>query len=577
MPKSDADAMPAPAVPVRVVRAGDNWRLERGGQPYVLRGVGYKAELDALVASGGNAIRTWGIGDDTRALLDEAWAKGVSVTLGLWLGHTEHGFDYSDKAAVARQHALIRQQVERFKDHPALLMWGVGNEVELEGGDDPNIWRAIEDVARMIHEVDPHHPTMVVTAEIGETFHERLKTLCPSIDIWGINSYGGAPSLPRRLSMSDWSGPIVLTEFGGHGDWERPKLPWGATKEQTSTEKAAAYRQSFQAVSNDPRTVGTFAFLWGPSERPTDTWFGLFGPKGIRYEATDVLAELWDKPVPDRAPSIVAWRAEDTAASKPLDGAIVGPGVPLVATLVAKDPEGQPVTHDWILHHDTITSAGAGPAVQCKTASGPRFETRAPAMPGPYRLLAVSRDPAGGAAFASARFHVGQPTAKSPSIALPLWVDGAFAPSGWMGDASAGGVKMNDCPARSDYCAGPCRKFEVRRGTQGWSGVVWHHPEGNWKGDRPGIRIPASARFVTFKAWGARGQERVNFAVGNQEVDGLEMSRSIVLTSTPTSYRLDISGYTWSDIAYGFLWTAAPEADEVLQFYVADITWTAGP
>ncbi|MEO1336725.1 MAG: glycoside hydrolase family 2 TIM barrel-domain containing protein, partial [Myxococcota bacterium] len=174
MPKSDADAMPAPAVPVRVVRAGDNWRLERGGQPYVLRGVGYKAELDALVASGGNAIRTWGIGDDTRALLDEAWAKGVSVTLGLWLGHTEHGFDYSDKAAVARQHALIRQQVERFKDHPALLMWGVGNEVELEGGDDPNIWRAIEDVARMIHEVDPHHPTMVVTAEIGETFHERL-------------------------------------------------------------------------------------------------------------------------------------------------------------------------------------------------------------------------------------------------------------------------------------------------------------------------------------------------------------------------------------------------------------------
>ena len=560
--------MPAPVIPVRVVQVDGQWRLQRGGQPYVLRGVGYQAGLDALVAAGGNAIRTWGVGDDTRALLDEAWSKGVTVTLGLWLGHVEHSFDYGDEAAVARQLEQTRRAVERYKDHPALLMWGVGNEVELEGGDDPRIWAAIEAVARMIHEVDPHHPTMAVTAELGEHYHRRLQDDCPSIDVWGINSYGGAESVPSRLTDRGWTGPIALTEFGGLGDWERPKWPWGAAREQTSTEKAGHYRRSFLAFSKDPRAIGTFAFVWGRGELPTDTWYSLLGPGGLRYEMTDVLADLWGRPPVDRAPSIEAW----TTA---LQGAVVEPGAPIAASLTARDPEGGPLTYDWVLHRDMVSGSGAGPPVDCARAAGTRYEAKAPREPGAYRLLAVARDPLGGAAFASARFHVGPPEGRS-SVALPLWVDRSFAPSGWMGDAPDGGLVMRDCPSRPDYCLGRCRRFEVRRGAKGWSGVVWHHPADNWNGAQPGVPIPSSARSVLFTAWGERGGERVTFAVGNREADGFETSKAVVLTSTPTIYRLDVEGLRWTHVAYGFVWTTSAEPGETLRFQIADITWSEG-
>lgn len=560
--------MPAPVVPVTLRQEGEQWRLYRAGKAYVIRGAGYDDEnLDGLVAAGANAIRTWGIDAETRALLDEAWAKGVSVTLGIWLGHIEHGFDYGDEAAVAAQLARARRDVERFKDHPALLMWGVGNEVELEGGDDPRIWKAIEDVARMIHEIDPHHPTMIVTAEMGEQHDKRIRENCPSIDVWGINSYGGALSIPTRLTERGFSGPIALTEFGPLGDWERPRLPWGATREQTSTEKAQTYRQIFDTVTADPRTVGTYVFVWAPGEQPTDTWYALLGPGGLRYEATDTVAELWGQPPAVLGPSL------QTGLSS-LDGRVVKPGAPIEATLKAKDPDRVNLTYDWVLHKDSLKASGAGTVVQCATGKTSSFEGTAPTTPGPYRLLGVARDPAGKAAFASARFHVG-PVDTAAGTSLPIWVDGPFNPTGWMGDAQRGAMSVSDCPRATNFCSGVCRRFEVSRGNEGWSGVVWHHPEGNWEGTEPGVRMPEGARSVKFMAWGEEGGESITFGVGNHGVDGFEISKRITLTRDPTVYSLPIVGLEYHDVAYGFQWAAAVPEGKLLRFQVADITWSA--
>ena len=81
-----------------------------------------------------------------------------------------------------------------------MLLWGIGNEMEGFGdGDDPAIWAAVNDIAAMVKELDPNHPTMTVTAEIGGGRIDGLHERSPAIDIHGINSYGGAPSLPERL------------------------------------------------------------------------------------------------------------------------------------------------------------------------------------------------------------------------------------------------------------------------------------------------------------------------------------------------------------------------------------------
>ena len=87
------------------------------------------------------------------------------------------------------------------RDHPALLMWAVGNEVDLFYSNF-KVWNAVEDIA-MIKKLDPNHPTMTVTAGIDVTEVAMIKEFCPSIDILGINTYGGMGSLSDRDENMD--------------------------------------------------------------------------------------------------------------------------------------------------------------------------------------------------------------------------------------------------------------------------------------------------------------------------------------------------------------------------------------
>ena len=58
----------------------------------------------------------------------------------------------------------MKKLVMEFKDHPAVLMWAIGNELEV-GYKDRNVWNAVNDVAKMIHEVDPNHPALTVVGD----------------------------------------------------------------------------------------------------------------------------------------------------------------------------------------------------------------------------------------------------------------------------------------------------------------------------------------------------------------------------------------------------------------------------
>ena len=91
----------------------------------------------------------------------------------------------------------------------ALLLWAVGNEMEgYEEGSNPKIWKAVNDIAAMIKELDPNHPTMTVTADIGGGRIKSINELCPDIDIHGVNSYGGAPSLLDRYRAAGGTKPV---------------------------------------------------------------------------------------------------------------------------------------------------------------------------------------------------------------------------------------------------------------------------------------------------------------------------------------------------------------------------------
>jgi hypothetical protein len=170
-------------IPVRVMQdEAGAWHITRDGKPYDVRGAGGNVQLDKLVEVGGNSIRTWST-DNAQEILDEAYSKGLTVMLGLWVQHERHGFDYNDEKKVAAQLEGFKKVILQFKDHPALLMWGIGNEVDLFYSN-TRVWAAINDIAKFIHEVDPNHPTSTVTAGLDEKEVKLILRDAPEIDVY---------------------------------------------------------------------------------------------------------------------------------------------------------------------------------------------------------------------------------------------------------------------------------------------------------------------------------------------------------------------------------------------------------
>ncbi len=394
----------AEAVPVKLEETAQGWQLLRDGKPYFIRGVGGSASLENLAAAGGNSVRTWDAAD-IGPLLDEAHSLGISVTVGIWLGHERHGFDYGDEQQVREQFEHARETVLRYKDHPAVLLWGIGNEMEgFDAGDNPAIWSAVNDIAAMIKELDPAHPTMSVTAFVHGERIEYLHRRSPAIDIHGVNAYGGAVVVPEQLLAGGATKPFVLTEFGPVGPWEMPKTEWGAPIEQTSTEKAAFYREAYeQAIQAAPgRALGSYAFLWGEKMEATATWFGMYLDDGSKLGAVDTMTELWSgKPAENRAPVLEPLRLDGSAR--------VGPGTEISVRAVVRHPEGENLRTRWVLRPESGDYATGGdfrpklPDIDGAVLKGDvtGATVRMPDEPGAYRLFLYAYDGAGNAATAN--------------------------------------------------------------------------------------------------------------------------------------------------------------------------------
>jgi hypothetical protein len=505
----------ADPVPVELRQVDGGWQLIRDGEPYLIRGAGGRDSLDRLAAAGANSVRTWRA-DDAGPVLDEAHALGMTVTVGLWLEHERHGFDYSDEALVKEQKEQIREDVLRLKDHPALLLWGVGNEMEeYASGDDPRIWAAVNDIAAMIKEIDPHHPTMTVTAEIGGGRVEMVHRQTPAIDIHGINAYGGAPSIARRMREAGATKPYVITEFGPAGPWEVPETDWGAPVEQTSTQKAEFYQQTYQQsiLDNPGMALGGYAFLWGHKMEGTATWFGMLLNDGSRLGVTDVMSELWSGNAPaDQAP-IIEPITIDIAPE-------LDPGAEITAATVITDPEGGSIDLRWVLRPESGEYSTGGdfrpalPDVEdaILQADDSTAKIRMPDSPGAYRLFAYAKDPAGNAATANIPLLVkGEAGVRFPvSVYEDHFKGMPWTPTGLLGNAESlsidGGWSENVFEG-----ANAIRLHYTEQG--GMASIVWQNSPGNGGDEGGGIDL-TGASALEFRVRGEAGGEEVSFSVG---------------------------------------------------------------
>lgn len=399
-------------VKVEVKWDQDHWQFYRGGEPYYVRGVGGHVYLDEAVALGANSIRTWGI-DNAKNVLDEAHSKGLTVMLGFWMGHERHGYDYSDAWAVEDQFKAFQKIVREFKDHPALLCWGVGNEMDLFYTDF-NVWDAVERIAAMIKEEDPNHPSCVVTAGLDVAEVQMIQERAPSIDILGVNTYGDVENVITRMDMYGWDKPYMVTEWGPNGHWEVFKTTWGAPVEQTSSEKAASYKHRYlDCIAADKEScVGSYVFLWGQKQETTPTWYGVFLEDGSQTEALDNLHRAWkgEEP-PNRAPVIESFTLNDQTA---YESVTLSPGQKVPVTALITDPDGDELTFTWeLLPESQFTKAGGDverrpDAVQAAVSGGSdgKGMMRMPRIRGAYRLFVYAHDGKGSAATANLPFYI---------------------------------------------------------------------------------------------------------------------------------------------------------------------------
>ena len=285
-------------VNVQLHHIDNKFQLKVNGQPFYINGAGVDfGSIKSLAEFGGNAFRTWRVnnGEKTgREILDEAHQYGLMVCMGIEVERERHGFDYDDEVAVAKQKAEIMKDILDLKDHPALLMWGIGNELNLRH-ENPKVWDAVNDLSKMIHKIDPNHPTTTMLAGAEPDEIKLVVARCPDLDLLSFQIYGEIDKLPSFLQKSHYKGAYMITEWGATGHWECTQTDWDRPIESNSTEKAADYHSRFLKViaADKAQCIGSFVFLWGQKQERTPTWYGLFLENNNSTEAAQVMQYLW--------------------------------------------------------------------------------------------------------------------------------------------------------------------------------------------------------------------------------------------------------------------------------------------
>lgn len=382
-----------------------------------MRGAGGHRYLDQLQAAGGNTLRTWGVDDLERMIdgvpfLDFAHQRGLAVVAGIWVQHERHGFDYRDRGRVQEQRRIVRAAVEKYRDHPAILLWGLGNEVEAFRGDDDDahVWREWNVLAGIVKQADPGRPVMATLAGVTPEKIAKVQQYAPDFDILGVNAYAAAILTGQYLNQAGFDRPFVLAEFGPRGHWEVGKTPWGAPLEPTAEEKGQHYLDTYQRVMADAgdRCLGTFVFLWGHKQEVTPTWYGMFLDTGEKLPAVDLMTMAWSGGYPEvRCPELVS---VDFAGA----GSVVQPGTEWTVSALVRDPQDLPLAYSWeVISEQTNTSVGGDTELRPTEHPGAVLEVdehraviRAPAPAGAYRLFLTVRNTGASATTANFPFKV---------------------------------------------------------------------------------------------------------------------------------------------------------------------------
>lgn len=290
-------------------------RLFVDGEPFFIRGVcwnpvpkggthpadldfsGFVEEDAALMkAAGINAVRTYETITDV-AVLDALHDAGIHV---LNMAYAWGGDDPS----------VVDARVSAVKDHPAILMWVLGNEWNYNGlyvgKSHDEALAMLNEAAERIRAIDDEHPIATVYGEIPSS--ETVAAM-PLIDVWGINAYRGLSFgnlFDKFAEVSDK--PMFLAEYGADAyDANQDAVNLDAQAEATGALTQELIDHGAAAGKDGPCLGGTI-FEWADewwkdnSGSPSTQEPGGIAPGGGPYPDQTFNEEWWGIVDIDRNP-----------------------------------------------------------------------------------------------------------------------------------------------------------------------------------------------------------------------------------------------------------------------------------
>lgn len=403
-------------VEIKAVEGDYNFYVD--GELFMLKGAGGGNDLAKLHDAGGNSLRTWSSRNGLQ-LLDSAYKYNIMIAMGLSMGQELHGFDYNDTAAVAKQFRRNIAAIGELKNHPNLLCWVVGNELNLSPKKgvpvNPKVYDAVKDIVDYIHKNDPNHPATTPMAGVNRQQVQVALDRCPNLDFISVQVYGGLGSMAQQIKAAGINIPFAITEYGPIGHWERPQTKWGREIEETSAQKATGlYTRIQNGIVNDPTglCLGGYAFLWGQKQERTPTWYGIFLKTGEATAIVDELTHYWTgEYAENRAPQLDSMKIDGKNA---VDNIYLKPGKDYTAKVFVSEPNGDKVIYKWELLKEVVERSQGGAfekepgAVDFKINSDSNGELNfiMPSEKGEYRLFSYIFDGKGKVGTANVPFYV---------------------------------------------------------------------------------------------------------------------------------------------------------------------------
>ncbi|MBI2953198.1 MAG: hypothetical protein HYY30_02715 [Chloroflexi bacterium] len=259
------------------------------------RAASYDRDFQILCEAGVNHIIGWdfdkGYEQDKfdEITLDYAYEHGLGVVMPFYLPPDG---DYQDEAFLQNLSDEATEKIARYKDHPALRMWGPGNEVLLDNRS-RRMWASFGPfylgLADLFHELDPDHPVIYREAE-GYLLPAMVNVSLNDLDerpwlLYGVNIY----SLELNNFLETWPDyefdrPLLVSEFGAESYW--------------TGDRAQGYLDMWRSIrAHSDYVLGGAAYAWtteGPE--PTDQKWGLMDGESHPVDATfPLLASDWRK------------------------------------------------------------------------------------------------------------------------------------------------------------------------------------------------------------------------------------------------------------------------------------------